>query len=1261
TQAEKGKYPVQAEQAYNELLNIYKDYQEQVANYYPEHLVEVTQSRYNADYKEAETKRNYWRANVMKYNAQELQKNFTVKINAAKAQVEATTMVAFKIRTKTNVTVKTPSQQTIQLNHTSKELWDEVLKATEKSRQAYNELVEVYKNYKEQAQVYCPEYLDETILSQYDVDYQKAEAEKNRLDTETNEYVREREEWIKMQKKFQPEVEIKIREIRGRIALIERRIEETKETNRLAQEKVERVNNKFFVMDSTRVRAKEMAEKAKVDLEEASTERKIAEADLVQWQNVLTRLEKGPEENIIKLQEARLKIQTTTGISLSCWKEVITSLERSAEYWKKLSEVQSAQALLAVNYSLVATELEQAAEYSKKAAEAYGKAREEDKNWKEGNRWREAGKSTQISADCRIKGIEMRSQGKDARAQEYTAAAEKLKEAAISSTQAVLLLLEGKEKENSILLSQGNSFQSEGISRKYTLQELEAQEAGKATLAAGYREAAATTQRASEKYQLAVQAYVAGKDKEDDNWYWAGKSLQISADYQAKASEAQEAGKTQLAVGYREATATSQRASEQYELAVQTYAAVRESESKEKESGTFKGLKNWGHKSGGHSWGDGGKFLQAKADYQAKASEAQEAGKTELAVGYREAATTFQRAADQKKLAAQAYAAGKNSEGSSWAWEGTSLQSKADYQAKKAEAQEVGKNQLAADYLEAAATSQRAADQWKLSAQAIAAGKESEGDSCFRIGKSLQAMADYQAKACEAQDAGKATLAIGYREAVTTYQRAADQIKLLAQANSEYKHWSSLECSFSLKAIYQARAAEAQEAGKIHLAVGYREAATTSQRAADQHKQAVQADTARKEKESSSWLNEGFVLGDKARFQVKAAEAEESGKTQVAVDYKEVALTFQIAADQFKLAAQTYATGKESEGESWDSQGRYLKEKAAYQAKAAEAQEAGKTTLAAGYREVAIICQSAADQSKLAAQAYATRTKSEGESWSKASWILSVYKANDHKNAIEAQEAGKMTLAAGYREAVKTAQDAANQYKLAAQTKAVGKEIEGNSWDQAGESLRTKALCQAKASEAQEAGKTTLVAGYREAATTSQKAADQCKLSAQTKASGKESEGIYWAWEGTCLQLKAHYQAEASAAQEAGKTQLAACYRDATATYQRAADQFKQSAITSAAGKESESTSWYFEGNSLQLKAFYQLKAMQAQEARKTQLAASYQEAAAISQRAADQWKQSAIAYAAGGNSSEYTRLWQAGQATQVEADAIAKKAEEKG
>ncbi|HLB34586.1 MAG TPA: hypothetical protein VJK54_10180, partial [Chthoniobacterales bacterium] len=526
-----------------------------------------------------------------------------------------------------------------------------------------------------------------------------------------------------------------------------------------------------------------------------------------------------------------------------------------------------------------------------------------------------------------------------------------------------------------------------------------------------------------------------------------------------------------------------------------------------------------------------------------------------------------------------------------------------------------------------------AADQWKLSAERYSVGKENEGVTLGFEGKSLQKKSDYQAKAAEAQEAGQTMLTEGYREAAQISQRAADQWKLSAQTKaagreSEGVNWGWEGTSLQAKADYHAKAAEVQEAEKITLAEGYREAAATSQRAADQYKLEAQSKALGKESEGRSWGWEGSSLQAKADYQAKAAEAQDAGKTMLAEGYREAAATSQRAADQWKLSAQTKAAGRESEGVSWGWEGTSLQAKADYQAKAATAQEAGRSMLAEGYREAAEISQRAADQWKLSAERYSVGKENEGVTLGFEG--KSLQKKSDYQaKAAEAQEAGKTMLAEGYREAAQISQGAADQWKLSAQTKAAGRESEGVNWGWEGTSLQAKADCQAKAAEAQEAGKIMIAEGYREAAQISQRAADEWKLSAERHSVGKESEGVNWGWEGTSLQAKADYQAKAAEAQEAGKVQLAEGYREAAEILQHAIEELKQSVLAKVLGTD-EDNCWYNAGCERYKGAEKLGKAIIAEAAGESKVAQAWREAAKQNYLSVDSYTKAATIFATG-------------------------------
>ncbi|HLB33937.1 MAG TPA: hypothetical protein VJK54_06855, partial [Chthoniobacterales bacterium] len=205
-----------------------------------------------------------------------------------------------------------------------------------------------------------------------------------------------------------------------------------------------------------------------------------------------------------------------------------------------------------------------------------------------------------------------------------------------------------------------------------------------------------------------------------------------------------------------------------------------------------------------------------QADYQAKASEAQENGKEALAAGYREVALISEKAAELREQEAQKKALGKIDEGVNYGVEGECLQLQADYNIKAIEAEEAGKVILATGYREAAETSQRAAGIKHQAGEAIASGKEYVGNSLSWVGQSLKLKAEYQAKIIIAREAGKEVLAVRYREVVETsqkaseyYQQAAD-IFALEKINEGYNDYLVGEYLRS-KAEYQAEVAEKAE------------------------------------------------------------------------------------------------------------------------------------------------------------------------------------------------------------------------------------------------------------------------------------------------------------------------------------------------------------------------------------------------------------------------------------------------------------------
>ncbi|HLB33260.1 MAG TPA: hypothetical protein VJK54_03390 [Chthoniobacterales bacterium] len=760
-----------------------------------------------------------------------------------------------------------------------------------------------------------------------------------------------------------------------------------------------------------------------------------------------------------KLQDTRSKVEIATGDSLSCWKEAIASLEKSIKYWEKTFETQKTEVLLTVDYSLAASESEQAAEYSKQAAEAYVLAIGEDENWRIGNRWQEASESIQLSADCQIKAIETQSIGREDRVQQYTEISRVVKQASEKFIQAAQLLQEGKEIENYTLYYQGEFLQSEAIGKKYRLQEQEAQEAGKRELAVGYREAAETFQKAANAKKLSLARYIDEEDDEARIFASQGDSLQKQAHYQAKAIEAQEAGKLSLAVGYQEAADISQRAANVLQLLAERQESIRsgwlvifvQSQISYDQNDVIE-LREFANMKLSEDI-----FLESEVDYEAKAIKAKEAGKMELARECLKAVELFQKAANMKKLADEKRIAGQEGEGNAWESYGDSLQKKADYQAKAIEAKEAGRKSLAVGYQEIAETFQGASDVYKLSAEKSAEGKESESISCYEEGVSLEKKADYQAKALNAQEAGKNNLAAAYREAAETSQGAAEAHKLstekAAQGKKGEEHsWYSYGGSLQSKAYNQAKAGEAQEIGKVAWAVNYLKIADNLQKDADRLKLAAE----RYAIGESEW-NQGISLQKEADYRAKIAELEEAGKRELAVGYREAAIISQKAADQFNLSIKKQIERQVDEGISLGWLADSLQKKADYQAKAIEAEEIGKRNLAIGYQEAVAISQRAVDQWGIAAKAFTIGTRNEAINWQKQGKSLQV-QADYQAKANEATTRGEAQLSTKYNNVAIKYRQAAEKYEQAAKfRKEHPWSLGASSLDEEGEALYEQA------------------------------------------------------------------------------------------------------------------------------------------------------------------------------------------------------------
>ena len=402
-------------------------------------------------------------------------------------------------------------------------------------------------------------------------------------------------------------------------------------------------------------------------------------------------------------------------------------------------------------------------------------------------------------------------------------------------------------------------------------------------------------------------------------------------------------------------------------------------------------------------------------------------------------AEQYQTAADYKRKALEAHNLGKEYEGRSHAGIADYIYLSIDIKFKVKEARKAGKETLAAEYENIVQILHEAVYCLKQSLISYADGKDLGTFNWYDAGKSFQSSIDYRIKACEAEESGKLALATGYREAAAISEIGANQRKLAAESHVAAQKFSNSTCY-------------------------------------DEETLFIISYVGRKDNEGFSWGWGGKALQFQADYQAKAYEAEEVGKLILAAGYREVATTLQYAAGLWKLSAEAYAAGKDDAGLGWSSAGRRFKYQADYQAKACEAVEEGEVVLAAHYRELAVKSEHVADQRKLAAQAYAAdqRTlseqisaagkKTEGNSWY---WTGKSYflQADYQEKMMKAQEEGKEILAASYREAIETLQRAVEYCQQAVQAFALGNEEEGERWLNMGMLSYSKAETQVKTVE----------------------------------------------------------------------------------------------------------------------------------------------------------------------------------------------------
>ena len=241
--------------------------------------------------------------------------------------------------------------------------------------------------------------------------------------------------------------------------------------------------------------------------------------------------------------------------------------------------------------------------------------------------------------------------------------------------------------------------------------------------------------------------------------------------------------------------------------------------------------------------------------------------------------------------------------------------------------------------------------------------------------------------------------------------------------------------------------------------------------------------SSQKSKWNASLALTGFFLQLQADYQVKAKESQKAGNIILAEGYTAAAKTSQQAAGQYKISARESLAIREKERKSLHWGGIAYQAVAEYKMKANRAQENGKAALASAYREAARTLEHATDEYEQSVLDYVKIAYELGDTHYIAGKSLCA-KAEYLVKAAEANEAGKIALAANYREAAVISQSAEKQYQEAMVFYSEERHEQGHIFAKKGASLQKKADYQVKISEAQEAENMVLTAEDRNIAET---------------------------------------------------------------------------------------------------------------------------------------------------------------------------------
>ncbi len=216
-------------------------------------------------------------------------------------------------------------------------------------------------------------------------------------------------------------------------------------------------------------------------------------------------------------------------------------------------------------------------------------------------------------------------------------------------------------------------------------------------------------------------------------------------------------------------------------------------------------------------------------------------------------------------------------------------------------AEESGNPGLAARHRGVAAKQEEAVALYMQALQAEAQGKTNQGICLNHAGIATRLSGEAQLKAIEAEESRKSELAVRYRGVAAKHEETVElQMQALHFKNQgKAKQGNYLHyagVATRLSAEAQLKAIEAEESRKPELAARHQGIAAKHEEAVALQMQALQAEAQGKTNQGNYLNHAGIYTSCIAQVQLKAIEAGESGKLELARSYKAVVKIYQEAA-----------------------------------------------------------------------------------------------------------------------------------------------------------------------------------------------------------------------------------------------------------------------------------------------------------------------------------------------------------------------------